>query len=523
MKNKKSKSDQTKIAADRAKGIKFSKDGKTLLKYPADLPDETYDIPDGVTAIGDNAFESCDNLTEIHIPDGVTTIGKSAFSCCQSLVKVCIPDGVTSIGEKAFWLCSDLPEVNIPGSVTSIGEGAFMACYNLVVVHIPDSVTNIGKRAFMDCKLLDQVNIPGTVASISWVFLGCSSLTSVRIGDGVTRIGASAFESCRSLFEIHIPDSVTSIEQEAFKSCAKLSEVHIPDSVTSIGERAFKGCKELSEVHIPDSVTSIGESAFEGCENLKEVIVPRGCEIGEDAFPEDCRVKQRGDVKRAASAHPVREAGPRTDRQKLAADRAKGIKFSEDGKTLLKYPDDLQDETYEIPDGVECIAKNAFNSAMSLHHVTFPKSLKRIEKEAFISAGLREAVLPEGLEEIGAAAFWCSELTEVSIPRSVKEIGEYAFYGCSSLKKIVTFWDEPHGNVMALRICRGDSDSWQEGEAPASLFCNPRVFSGCKNLLDVTGCEAVKALVSEYQRRAANPLPEDDPECPRDYQFDDEW
>lgn len=208
---------------------------------------------------------------------------------------------------------------------------------------------------------------------------------------------------------------------------------------------------------------------------------------------------------------------------KLEADRAKGIEFSEDGKTLLKYPDDLQDETYEIPDRVECIAKNAFNSAMSLHHVAFPKSLKRIEKEAFISAGLREAVLPEGLEEIGAAAFWCSELTEVSIPRSVKEIGEYAFYGCSSLKKIVMSWDEPHGNVMALRYNRGNSESWQDGEAPASLFFSPRVFSGCKNLLDVTGCDAVKALVSEYQRRAANPLPEDAPECPPDYQFDDEW
>ena len=223
--------------------------------------------------------------------------------------------------------------------------------------------------------------------------------------------------------------------------------------------------------------------------------------------------------KSTASSRNSRNAGG----DRLAADRAKGIEFSKDGRTLLKYPDNLPDETYEIPEGVECIAKNAFNSAMSLHHVTFPKSLKRIEKEAFISAGLREAVLPEGLEEIGAAAFWCSELTEVSIPRSVKEIGEYAFYGCRSLKKIVTSWDEPHGNVMALRQRRGNSNSWQEGEAPVSLFCNPRVFSGCKNLLDVTGCEAVKALVSEYQRRATNPLPEDAPECPRDYQFDDEW
>ena len=210
------------------------------------------------------------------------------------------------------------------------------------------------------------------------------------------------------------------------------------------------------------------------------------------------------------------------DERKMTADKGKGIEFSEDGKTLVKYPDDLQEESYAIPDGVESIEKNAFNSTTQLHHVTFPESLKRIEKEAFVWAGLREAVLPEGVEEIGAAAFWCCpELTEVSIPRSVKEIGEYAFYGCSGLKKIVTSWDEPQGTVMRQR--RGNSKTWKDGEAPASLFCSPRVFAGCARLLDVTGCEAFKKLVAEYQRRAANPLPEDDPECPGDYRFDDEW
>ena len=208
---------------------------------------------------------------------------------------------------------------------------------------------------------------------------------------------------------------------------------------------------------------------------------------------------------------------------KLVADRARGIEFSDDGKTLLKYPDDLKDESYAVPEGVEVIGKNAFHEAC-FKNITFPGSLKRIEKEAFVWASeIREIILPEGLEEIGAAAFWCCpNLSGISIPRSVKEIGEYAFYGCSSLKKLVTSWDEPHGNVMTWRYHPFFGKS-EEGEAPASLFSSPRVFHGCKNLLDVTGCDSVKSLVSEYQRRAANPLPEDDPECPGDYQFDDEW
>ena len=40
-------------------------------------------IPEGVTIIGENAFENCTSLTEINIPDSVTSIGKGAFKGCN--------------------------------------------------------------------------------------------------------------------------------------------------------------------------------------------------------------------------------------------------------------------------------------------------------------------------------------------------------------------------------------------------------------------------------------------------------
>ena len=194
------------------------------------------------------------------------------------------------------------------------------------------------------------------------------------------------------------------------------------------------------------------------------------------------------------------------DKEKIAADKAKGIEFSDGGKKLVKYPEELTEESYAIPEGVKTIGKGAFNSAQNLLRVTFPQSLKTIENEAFMWCAVQEVALPEGVEEIGAAAFWCAGLKEISIPRSVRWIGEYAFYNCRNLKKIVTFWDEPHGDVMALREWRGDSDSWKDGEAPASLFGNPRVFHGCKKLRDVTGCNAVKKLIAERLVRLSDPV-----------------
>ena len=46
------------------------------------------------------------NTTSYIIPDGVTSIGDNAFDCCSSLRSVVIPDGVTSIGDNAFAFCN---------------------------------------------------------------------------------------------------------------------------------------------------------------------------------------------------------------------------------------------------------------------------------------------------------------------------------------------------------------------------------------------------------------------------------
>ena len=89
-------------------GVLFRKADKALISYPAGISSSTYTIPQGITAIGDGAFYSCDFLTSVSIPDSVTSIGVSAFSLCSSLTSVSIPDSVTSIGGFAFFLCNSL-------------------------------------------------------------------------------------------------------------------------------------------------------------------------------------------------------------------------------------------------------------------------------------------------------------------------------------------------------------------------------------------------------------------------------
>ena len=71
------------------------------------------------------------DIKRIIIGDGVTTIGEFAFNNCSTLTSVTIPNSVTEIGDYAFSGCSALTSVTIPNSVTKIGRGTFSGCiYN---------------------------------------------------------------------------------------------------------------------------------------------------------------------------------------------------------------------------------------------------------------------------------------------------------------------------------------------------------------------------------------------------------
>ena len=368
-------------------GVKYSKDGKRLLKALCKLC-EKYTIRKGTKVICDRAFWACEQLSSIHIPDSVTNIGDGAIGHCFNLSSIHIPDSVTSIGNGAFVDCKSLKSIHIPDSVTSIGNSAFGRCFNLSSIHIPDSVTSIGDRAFYNCKNLTLIHIPDSVTSIGYqAFVGCENLTSIHIPDSVTSIGDRAFYCCKSLTSItlplgmeiininpftgwngelivksdnfiyedgvlfdkykrrliaycskskdyEIPNSVTCIGDSAFEYCWNLSFIHIPDSVTSIGDRAFEYCWNLSSIHIPDSVTSIGDRAFEYCWNLSSI---------------------------------------------------------------------------HIPDGVTSIGKFAFSDCKNLTSIH----------------------IPDSVTSIGDRAFWgCRNLTSIHIPNSVTSIGEGAFSGC---------------------------------------------------------------------------------------------
>ena len=144
--------------------------GEWALGYCSSLT--SIEIGNSVTSIGNNAFAYCESLTNI-VVDYDNAVYESRNGCnaiietaSNTLIAGCkntiIPNGVTSIGDRAFNGCSSLTSIQIPNSVTSIGDWAFAYCSGLSSIEIPNSVTSIGDRAFYGCSSLTKITCLAT-------------------------------------------------------------------------------------------------------------------------------------------------------------------------------------------------------------------------------------------------------------------------------------------------------------------------------------------------------------------------
>ncbi len=360
--------------------------------------------------IGENAFDGCKNLKEVHVadiaawcesnfvlqgnplcygaglyvngalvtelvvPDSVTYIGKYTFWNYDLLTKVEIGNGVTEIGEYAFASCSLLGEITLGNSLTKIGNNTFE--YTPVVsITIPEKVTEIGYCAFGDCASLENVKFLNDNLSVGYgVFHGCTALKEITLPKNMEVVGESMFGGSTSLEKVNLPENLVKIDKSAFYECTSIENITIPGTVKEIGSDAFYGCSGLKEISIPASVETIGYGAFSNCTGLKEVIVPNS----------------------------VAELGSR-----------------------------------------------AFYGCTSLEKAVLGNGLANIEKGKYGwfygCTALKEVVLPDNLPYIPSSCFYgCKVLENVVLGKDAAYIGSAAFGGCSQLKSITI------GNKVSL-------------------------------------------------------------------------
>ena len=310
------------------------------------------EIPYTVTRIGAEAFADA-GLHEIVLPEGVTTIGANAFESCDHLVRAVFPASLQSIGSFAFYACNGLTEITLPGSV-QIGRLAFSSCKSLSSVALCKNAYLKG-NAFFDCENLTSFTAEGTLDAEINPFYGCKALFDEN---GLIIIGNTlySYDVSRPETDVIVPEGVERIVARAFSPSESepspaLTRITLPDTLRSIGDYAFAGCENLRDITLPDTITEIGFSAFWNCsllfENTGGFLICQNALYGYTGQETTVRVPQ-------------------------------GITEIADGAFQSG-----RCQTVILPEGVTRIGKKAFADCDQLSSILLPTTLKTIDAWAF--------------------------------------------------------------------------------------------------------------------------------------------
>lgn len=230
----------------------------TLKKYAGDAASVT--IPDGVTIVGDSAFNENTSLTAVVLPDSVVTIGANAFQSCTGLTKAELSSKLEKIANYAFDYCKALKEIQIPETVTEIGSSAFWYCAGLTELTLPEGLQTIGESAFACCSGLTRLAIPDGVQSVGInAFYStnaqlCCSMGS-RAAEALSRVGYDFYtETWKLRYTFDSDKQVNGLRAERYLGSD--AAVTLPEGTTLIGGSAFKDCAFITSGH------AAGEAAF---------------------------------------------------------------------------------------------------------------------------------------------------------------------------------------------------------------------------------------------------------------------
>lgn len=380
---------------------------------------------DGETGV----FAGATNFSNLNIPEGIMAIGDNAFKGC-SMDSVSIYN-VKAIGHHAFDGCIRLNRVALTQlestSLNRIGNYAFANCSALSSIDIPDDVETIGNGCFMNCVSMSAANLYGHDTTDE-----NGELVEAWGNTRLTGMGNGAFYGCSRLRYVYLPRnlSVDGVEKW-FYGCSSMSQLSLPEMAAgNFKANNVTGCSGLSIVTVPNN-----NMTFD-CEHSLETYCPgeAGCTfsvanlgselpIGDSSLGDRfiIKCKRNSEAYRYACRHEY-TVGWTDDGFEGTYERVKDnccfIIDSEGNLTnLQRYDTTIAAPILNIPDKIGGLTiktlstsfLNAYDQKANIEYVHIPESVTTIESRAFNG---------------------CEKLAEVEFANAmaVNEIGDDAFY-----------------------------------------------------------------------------------------------
>lgn len=410
-------------------GVLFTKNKSELIRYPGGNTRGVYTVPDTVTTIWDNAFQSCRYLSRVTISSGVKNIGSTVFDQCHRLTQIqvdeenpyfadggqgilfdknlttvlqyptgrketeyTVPAGVSRIAEKAFHYNGSIQKVIIPDSVTAIGDSAFAVCRQLKYVEIHGMHMDFGKSVFEGTNA--NLAIYAKRGSDAQTYASMEKYSFYAM-DTLSPCGDSAFWRLDEDGTLTISGTG---EMQDYSTAGKtaapwyskrryIKSLVIEEGIVSVGKYAFCDCTLLSGVQLPSTLKTIELGAFQMCSALTNIQIPDSVtEIGVKAFSSCMKLEEI----RIPSSVAVINQGTFSNCSKL-----KNVYLSE---------------------GIESIGESAFSGCKSLKTIQLPQSVRTIGRSAFENSVLEEINISAGVENIYSGLFDnCIQLRVINV------------------------------------------------------------------------------------------------------------
>ncbi len=355
----------------------------------------------------------------------------------------------------------DVEHIIINEGITSIGNSAFNngeGKNNVQTVHIADSVESIG----------------------TWAFLRCTKLKEIYIGKGLKKIGSYCLSYNYQLEKIEVSDQNTSFKSVnnilySFDGKTIYRYPHngvvdyvIEEGVTQICDDAFGDIETLKTVTFPKTIDYMGFDVFDGCNNLKTIYGYTNSLEQSYAKTENIEFVSLG--KKVAHGVCGEIISENTSKDNAVWTLDEGV-FTVTGSGKIDYSYEITPmwdrycaliETLEIKDGITEIGSGMFQQCKYLKEVIVPKSVKKINSNAFVCKDLKKIVFEGDAIRFGSYVFntckintagplggeydyefgWdaeipygafemCTGLTSIVIPASVTFIPADAFQYCN--------------------------------------------------------------------------------------------
>ena len=314
--------------------------------------------------------------------------------------------------------------------------------------------------------------------------------SKIIIPENVDKIGAYAFSDNKIIEIVEFSKDVRIVEERAFKGCINIKKIILNDNVIKIYDNAFESCESLSAIKLPENLIYLGKNVFKDS-GISILDLPNNLEVVEPYLTSNSRIKKISIGKKVNKIN--KDAFIESDHlESIYVDienkyfcQVDEVLFDSKISELIKYPTNKKTPIYNLPESVESINDNAFESNKNLVIVNFNYNLKRIKNKSFFNSQKIEKIsLSNDLIEIHSNAF--SKMTNLrSVHLNSQKtlfFGDQQFLNNFRLIKVsITF------TLEIPSECFLNNTSLIEIDLPKELIkINSKAFNNCKMLKEVS-------------------------------------